>query len=161
MSKSIQFLRQWHWIVLLVFVSDQLSKIFMSSWLKVGERVGIFPGLNLTLTYNSGAAFSFLADADGWQQYFFIGFAFFMLAVLLIWLYRILKQPKPSRVEIFCIALVVGGALGNLLDRITLGQVIDFIQVYYQHWYWPAFNIADSAICIGAVGLVARTLCGP
>ncbi|MDG4604451.1 MAG: signal peptidase II, partial [Candidatus Contendobacter sp.] len=109
------------------------------------------PSFNLLLTYNTGAAFSFLADAGGWQRWFFLGLGLMVSIGLLIWLGRL--KPAEKRLAA-ALALILGGAVGNLIDRIWLGQVIDFIQLYYDRWYWPAFNIADSAITLGAVLLV-------
>jgi signal peptidase II len=104
--------------------------------------------------YNTGAAFSFLSDAGGWQRWFFIGVSCFVSIIIVIWMYNTLTK---SRYLLFALSFILGGALGNLWDRLTLGYVVDFIEVYYQDMYWPAFNIADSSITIGAVLLILDT----
>ena len=107
------------------------------------------------LTYNTGAAFSFLAGAGGWQRWFFLGLGAAVSIGLIIWLWRL----KPGEQWLaMALALILGGAVGNLIDRAWLGQVIDFIQLYYDRWYFPAFNLADSAITLGAVLLVLESL---
>ena len=113
------------------------------------------PSFNLLLTYNTGAAFSFLAGAGGWQRWFFLGLGSLVSIGLIVWLRRL--KPTETRLAT-ALALILGGAIGNLIDRAWLGQVIDFIQIYYQHWYWPAFNLADSAITVGAALLVLDSL---
>lgn len=135
----------------LVIVLDQVSKWWMVSWLSLYETVAIMPYFNLTMAHNHGAAFSFLAQAGGWQRWFFIGLAAVISVVLLIWLARL----KPAaKLEAISLSLILGGAIGNVIDRILYGYVIDFLDVYVGTSHWPAFNIADSAICIGAVLLI-------
>ncbi|HRD50022.1 MAG: lipoprotein signal peptidase [Candidatus Competibacter sp.] len=144
-------LKQWGWLSVLVVVADQATKYFAERLLVMHQPVPVTPSFNLLLTYNTGAAFSFLADAGGWQRWFFLGLGLMVSIGLLIWLGRL--KPAEKRLAA-ALALILGGAVGNLIDRIWLGQVIDFIQLYYDRWYWPAFNIADSAITLGAVLLV-------
>lgn len=144
-------LKQWGWLSALVIVADQATKYFAERLLVMHQPVPVAPSFNLLLTYNTGAAFSFLADAGGWQRWFFLGLGLMVSIGLLIWLGRL--KPAEKRLAA-ALALILGGAVGNLIDRIWLGQVIDFIQLYYDRWYWPAFNIADSAITLGAVLLV-------
>ncbi len=141
----------WLWVSVLVVVLDQLSKYLCTVYLAYGEVIPVFPGVNLTLLHNTGAAFSFLNQAGGWQRWLFIGLALLVSLVILIWLYRLRRERAWLAVAL---ALILGGAAGNLWDRMYLGYVIDFIQVYYKYWYWPAINIADSAIFVGAVMLL-------
>jgi signal peptidase II len=146
---------KWLWLTGLVLVLDLLTKSVMSHYLVLYEPVAVFPGFNLTLMHNTGAAFSFLDNASGWQRWLF---AFISIAVstgIIIWLRRL--QPG-QRWLAAALALILGGALGNLWDRVTLGYVVDFIQVYYRDWSWPAFNVADSAISVGAAILVVDSL---
>ena len=107
--------------------------------------------LNLTLAHNTGAAFSFLAGADGWQRWFFSAVAVVISAILMVWLWRL---PNRSRLLPVAISLVLGGAIGNLIDRIRFGYVVDFIDVHYSGWHWPAFNLADSVIVLGVILLL-------
>lgn len=144
-------LKSWLWISLLVIVLDQVTKLLADNMLGYHQPVAIMPMFNLTLLYNTGAAFSFLSDAGGWQRWFFIVLSITISIVLIIWLHRLKPQQK---LQMTAIALILGGAIGNLIDRSIYGHVIDFIDVYYKVHHWPAFNIADSAISIGAVLLI-------
>ncbi|MCP5159618.1 MAG: lipoprotein signal peptidase [Gammaproteobacteria bacterium] len=148
-------LKPWIWLSILVIVLDQATKYLAETLLIMHQPVPVTPSFNLMLTYNTGAAFSFLAEAGGWQRWFFLGLGSLVSIGLVIWLMRLKPQEKGLAAAL---ALILGGAVGNLIDRAWLGQVIDFIQLYYDRWYWPAFNIADSAITIGAVLLVAESL---
>jgi signal peptidase II len=141
----------WLWLSLSIVVSDQITKNLITDWLDYHQSENIFAGLNMTLVYNTGAAFSFLSQAGGWQRWFFIILTSGVSLALIYWLATLPRQRKWLAVAL---ALVLGGAIGNLVDRIRLGYVIDFIDVYYKHWHWPAFNVADSAICIGAIMLI-------
>lgn len=147
----------FRWLILsiVIIVLDQVTKFYAVQSLVLHESKYIYDGFNLTLMYNSGAAFSFLSDAGGWQRWFFIGVSCFISIVIVIWMYNSLSK---GRWLLFALAFILGGALGNLWDRLTLGYVVDFIEVYYKDLYWPAFNIADSAITIGAIMLVLDTL---
>jgi signal peptidase II len=146
---------KWVWLSIIVVIIDQLVKYWASNYLDYREPVAVLPGLNMTLVHNTGAAFSFLREAGGWQRWFFICLSSGVSIALFVWLYRL---PPQHRWLGCALALVMGGAVGNLWDRITLGYVIDFIDVYYQHWHWPAFNFADSAISVGAVMLIIDAL---
>ncbi len=147
----------FRWLILsiVIIVLDQVTKFYAVQSLVLHEPKYIYDGFNLTLMYNSGAAFSFLSDAGGWQRWFFIGASSFISIVIVVWMYNSLAK---GRWLLFSLAFILGGALGNLWDRLTLGYVIDFIEVYYKGLYWPAFNVADSAITIGAIMLVLDTL---
>lgn len=145
----------WLWLSLLVFLLDQGSKFLADEYLSYMRAVELLPVFDLTLVYNTGAAFSFLADAGGWQRWFFVGLSSMVSLVLLIWIRRL---DRTERLLAIALALILGGAAGNLFDRITLGYVIDFISVHYQQYYFPSFNIADSAISLGAAALVLDML---
>ncbi|QLI82930.1 lipoprotein signal peptidase [Chitinibacter fontanus] len=136
------------WVLLI----DQISKHWIEAVFEMHQIKTIIPGFfNLTLAYNPGAAFSFLADAGGWQRHFFTGLALVVSAVIVF----LLKKHQAEQRYATALALILGGALGNAIDRMIFGHVIDFIQVHYQSiWFYPAFNIADSAICIGAALMV-------
>jgi signal peptidase II len=146
---------KWLWLSSLMIVLDQASKWWMVSWLSLYETVAVVPYFNLTMAHNYGAAFSFLADAGGWQKWFFIVLASVVSLVLIVW---IAKLKPTAKLEAISLSLILGGAIGNVIDRIYYGYVIDFLDVYYGSFHWPAFNIADSAICIGAVLLIIDTL---
>ena len=143
------------WLSGSVIVLDQATKFLAETLLTFHQPVPVLPSFNLLLTYNTGAAFSFLAGAGGWQRWFFLGLGLLVSIGLIVWLRRL--QPAEKRLAA-ALALILGGAIGNVIDRAWLGQVIDFIQLYYQRWYWPAFNVADSAITVGAVLLVLDSL---
>ena len=148
------------WLALsaLVIALDQLTKHIAIDALVPYHAQPAIPGfLNWTLAYNAGAAFSFLHDAGGWQRWLFTALAIAVSAVLVIWLGRIDRGEWRTALPL---ALVIGGALGNLIDRLRVGHVTDFIEVYYQQWSWPAFNVADSAISVGAVLLIVFGLGG-
>ncbi|WP_332768250.1 signal peptidase II [Pseudomonas koreensis] len=142
----------WLWLSLLVLVIDQASKFYFEGKLEMFQQIVIIPDLfSWTLAYNTGAAFSFLADSSGWQRWLFALIAIVVSCVLVIWLKRLGRNDTWLAIAL---ALVLGGALGNLYDRIALGHVIDFILVHWQNrWYFPAFNFADSAITVGAIML--------
>ncbi|MCK5829216.1 MAG: signal peptidase II [Methylococcales bacterium] len=137
---------KWLWLSAITLILDQWSKIAIDSSMKLYESIAIIPFFNLTYVHNLGAAFSFLSDAGGWQRWFFAIMASIISVILAVWLYRLKKHETLLAVAL---ALVLGGAIGNLIDRLAYGYVIDFLDVYYQDWHWPAFNIADSAISIG------------
>ena len=143
----------WLWLTVVVIVLDQISKLYFENSLSLYEQIVIIPDyFSWTLAYNTGAAFSFLADAGGWQRWFFAVVALVVSGVLLVWM----KGLKPHETWVaVALALALGGALGNLFDRVAYGHVIDFILVHWQsRWYFPAFNLADSAITLGAIMLV-------
>ena len=137
----------WLWLSSLVVILDQLSKQIAENSLLLHKPLAVFPGFNWTLMYNKGAAFSFLSQAGGWQRWFFIILSSVISIALIIWLKQLKKEQQVLSAGI---AFILGGAIGNLIDRGMYGHVIDFIQVYYKDFYWPAFNIADSAITLGA-----------
>lgn len=144
------------WLLLsaVVIVLDQLSKFWALSALQpAGVPHPVIPGLlNWTLAFNTGAAFSFLASSAGWQRWFFVVLALVICAVLVVWLARTSRRDWRSALPL---TLIIGGAIGNLIDRLHAAQVTDFIQVYYRQWSYPVFNIADCGITVGAVLLVA------
>jgi len=142
-------------LALLVVILDQVSKWWIRAILDLYEAIPLFPGLQIIYVRNLGAAFSFLSSAGGWQRWFFIVLSLLASIVIMIWLYRL---PKQSWMEALGLSLVLGGAVGNLVDRVTLGYVVDFIDVYYQAWHWPVFNIADSAITVGVAIMVIDIL---
>lgn len=143
----------WLWLSVLVIVLDQASKHWFEHNLSLYEQIVVIPDLfSWTLAYNKGAAFSFLADQGGWQRWFFALVALVVSGVLLVWLKRL---QRHERLLAAGLALVLGGALGNLYDRVVLGHVVDFILVHWQdRWFFPAFNLADSAITVGASILI-------
>jgi signal peptidase II len=138
----------WLWLSLVVIVLDQITKQVAESLLTLYESVKVLPFFDLTLLYNKGAAFSFLSDQSGWQRWFFIVLAIIVCTVLVGWLWRLKREEQWVAVAL---SLIIGGAIGNLIDRILFGQVIDFLHFHYQHHYFPAFNVADSAITLGVM----------
>lgn len=142
---------RWLWLGVLVIVLDQVTKLAAERLLVLHQPVPVLPGLNLTLVYNRGAAFSFLASHAGWQRWFLSALAAVVSAALVVW---ILRLKAHERLLAAGLALIVGGALGNLVDRVLYGHVIDFVDVYHRQWHWPAFNVADSAIVVGAALVV-------
>ncbi len=143
---------KWLWLSAFTVVLDQLTKTIAEAELLLHRAVAIFPGFNFTLMYNKGAAFSFLSEAGGWQRVFFVVLSTVISIFLLFWLRQITRdeQQKDNQLLQIAIAFILGGAIGNLIDRAMTGEVVDFIQVYYSTYYFPAFNIADSAITLGA-----------
>ncbi|MCV6624927.1 MAG: signal peptidase II [Cellvibrionaceae bacterium] len=142
---------RWYAIALLVIGLDQWTKTWASSSLVFGHPEQVTSFFDWLLLHNYGAAFSFLSDESGWQRWFFTILAVVVSAVLSVWL---ALQAPARRWEPIALALILGGAIGNVVDRISLGYVVDFISLHYQGARWPAFNIADSAICAGAVMLL-------
>jgi signal peptidase II len=137
-----------------VVALDQLTKFLIERHLAVFESVNVLPVLEITRLHNTGAAFSFLADEAGWQRWLFTALAIIVSIVLALWLRRIDAQ---ARVLATAVALILGGAIGNVIDRVRLGHVIDFIYAHWDRHYFPAFNVADSAICVGAGLLLLDT----
>jgi signal peptidase II len=135
------------WLSGAVIVLDQISKAAVERGLQLYQSVSILPVLEITRLHNSGAAFSFLASAAGWQRWLFTALALLVSGVLALWLRRI---NRGNAALASAVALILGGALGNVIDRLRLGQVIDFIYAHWHQHYFPAFNVADSCICIGA-----------
>jgi len=141
-------------IASVVLLFDQLSKWWALSNLKLGIPEEVLSFLNWLLLFNPGAAFSFLAQSSGWQRWFFTVLGL-LASAYIFWL---LRKSQQDKLLSFALSLILGGALGNVLDRIMYGAVVDFIDLYYQHWHWPAFNLADSAICVGAALIVLTEL---
>jgi len=146
---------KWLWLSLLIVVLDQLTKIWATHSLIFNQPTAILPFFNLTLLHNTGAAFSLLANAGGWQRWFFTILAVGVSIILITWLAR-LKRDQYGLAS--ALSLILGGAIGNVIDRINYGYVIDFLDFYYNSWHWPAFNLADSAITVGAVILMIDVL---
>ncbi len=157
MTDTEKTLAKWLWLSSAIIIGDQLTKIAAELWLTYYQPVSVIPGyFNLTLMYNTGAAFSFLADAGGWQRWLFTILAATISVYLLLWIKSIPYHQKRLAIAL---SMILGGAVGNLIDRLIYGHVIDFIQIHYQeHWYYPAFNIADSAITLGALLLIVDIL---
>ena len=145
----------WIWLSSLVVIFDQITKYLAEDMLIRHRPVNIIEGLNMTLVYNRGAAFSFLSNAGGWQRWFFMILSLGISIALVIWLRQLSRTEEGKRIFLVTgLALILGGAVGNLIDRTLYGHVIDFIDVYYKTHHWPAFNIADSAISLGAAFLI-------
>jgi signal peptidase II len=143
-------LKSWLSLAALIIVVDQASKLWISGNFIYGESLRVMNFFNLVLVHNTGAAFSFLSDAGGWQRWIFSAIAI----VAAVWIVRLLRQHAHETLFCLALALVLGGALGNLIDRVAYGYVVDFIDIYYDDWHFPAFNVADSAISVGAALLI-------
>lgn len=146
----------WLWLSAFVVVADHVSKALIVSNLDLYERVELLPVLALTRLHNTGAAFSFLATAGGWQRWFFIAIAVIVTALVCVWLRRMPRRGQGWLAA--SLALIVGGAVGNVIDRVARGHVVDFLSVHWDRWFFPAFNVADSAITVGAVILIIQSL---
>jgi len=146
----------WGVLATVVIILDQLTKWMIVKWVPLYDKIPVNSFINITHQRNTGAAFSFLADASGWQRWFFIILAAIVSAYIVWWLWRI----RTARQVILSagLSLVLGGAIGNVIDRIMLGSVVDFIQVYIASWPFPSFNIADAAISVGALFLILDAL---
>jgi len=144
----------WWIVAAAVVLADHATKWLASDVLASGDPVVVTPFFNFVLAYNTGAAFSFLAESSGWQRWLFAGIAVVAAALISVLIRRHAEQ------RLFCagLALILGGAIGNLIDRLARGHVIDFLQLHAGEWYWPAFNVADSAITVGAVLVVLDSL---
>ncbi len=147
MAKRNAGLMLWLGVALVVVLLDQVTKITMSKLLLYGQSETITTYFNLVMVYNKGAAFSFLSDQPGWQRYFFTGVSV-IASVFILWM---LKRNPDQRLFCWALALILGGAIGNLIDRVAYGHVIDFLDFHVHGWHWPAFNVADSAITVGAI----------
>jgi signal peptidase II len=137
---------KWLWVSVVVLILDQCTKLLADTMLSLHQSVLLLPFLALRKVYNYGAAFSFLGDASGWQRWFFVVLALVVITILVTWLQRLPPGITTARVAL---VLIIGGAIGNVIDRLAYGYVIDFIDVFYGSWHWPTFNIADSAISVG------------
>ena len=144
--------RFWQWMALAagVIVLDQLTKWWVLSVMHYGETIYVAPFWNWVLVYNKGAAFSFLADQEGWQRWFFTVLALGVSG----WITAMLRKHHEETLLSLALALIMGGAIGNVIDRVRIGAVVDFVQWHAAGFYWPAFNVADSAICVGAALMV-------
>lgn len=141
----------WMWLSLAVIALDQVTKFLVTRFLELYERVEVLPVLDFTLLHNTGAAFSMLAGAGGWQRWFFIILGSAVSVMLVTWIWR---SPRGEKLLPLALALILGGALGNVVDRLLHGYVIDFIHAHWGGAYFPAFNVADSAITVGAALLI-------
>jgi len=148
---------RWLWVSVVVLLVDQCTKLLADAMLSLHQQVPLIPYFALFKAYNSGAAFSFLSSASGWQRWFFVVLALIVIAVLLVWLRRLPAEEVRNKLAL---ALILGGAVGNLIDRLVYGYVIDFLDVYYGSWHWPAFNVADAAISVGAFLLLLDVFTG-
>lgn len=146
---------KWLSLSAVIVLLDQLTKLWANSTLSLNEPVPLLPSLNLSLLYNRGAAFSLLANASGWQRWLFTALAVLVSVFLVLWLRQLGPQQRRTAAGL---SLVLGGAVGNVIDRIAYGHVVDFIDAYYGSWHWPAFNVADSAISVGVVLLLVDAL---
>ena len=156
MPKVLQTPWRWYLLALTVIALDIVTKVWAVERFMYGPALQIIPGfLQFTYAENYGAAFSFLADAGGWQRWFFGAVALIFSVVVVVWISRL---SPAKRWEPTALALILGGALGNLWDRVVLGYVRDFISVYYGNWHFPVFNVADVAISVGAVMLVIELM---
>lgn len=146
---------KWLWLSLLTIILDLGSKAWILATFHEFERLNVLPFFDLVLVYNPGAAFSFLADQGGWQRWFFTSISVVVSLILVIWLKRL---PADKKILAAGLSLVLGGAIGNLFDRLWHGKVVDFLAVHWHEWAFPAFNIADSAITLGAILLIIDAL---
>jgi signal peptidase II len=142
----------WLGLSLAIIVLDQLSKWYVAAHMHVFETVRVLPVFNVALLHNTGAAFSMLAGEPGWQRWFFVALALVIFGLIVAWLVRM--PASGGRWVAAGLALVAGGAVGNVWDRLSLGYVIDFLQFHWEGWFFPAFNVADSAITVGAIMLI-------
>ena len=142
---------RWLWLTLVFLVLDQITKYWVAGSMELYQSIAVTSFFNITYVHNPGAAFSFLADQAGWQRWFF---AVIAAAASLVFIYWLAKTPKQNRGLSIAFALLLSGAVGNLFDRVLLGYVIDFLDFYVKGYHWPAFNVADSMIFIGAVLMV-------
>jgi signal peptidase II len=145
-SVSSASLTPWLGIAAIVVLLDQITKITITKLFAYGESLTVTSFFNFVLAYNKGAAFSFLAAESGWQRYLFTGIA----VAAIVFIVYLLKRHAGQRMFCWALALILGGAIGNLIDRVAYGHVIDFLDFHVNNWHWPAFNVADSGICIGA-----------
>jgi signal peptidase II len=144
----------WLGVALIVFILDQLTKVLIMGYYRLGDSTRLTGFFNIVRAHNTGAAFSFLRDASGWQRWFFTGIGI-AAALFIIWM---LRSHAGQKLFSFALALIMGGAIGNVADRLMHGYVVDFLQVHWRGWYFPAFNVADSAITVGAACLILDEL---
>lgn len=154
---ALSLMLPWLILALIVGVLDQVTKQVVLAWLQPGEMIPVTGFFDLVLVFNTGAAFSFLAEHGGWQRWFFT-----VLAVAISsWLISLMHQHRHEKLLPAAFALIIGGALGNVYDRLVHGAVVDFLHFHYAGWSWPAFNLADSAITVGVVMMLWGQLFGP
>jgi len=146
------------WISLFSLVLDQVTKAMATAYLQMWTPVEVMPYFNLMLAHNTGAAFSFLADAGGWQRWFFSILAFLVSIAIIVWIKKLKPEEKTLGIAL---AFILGGAVGNLIDRLRFGYVVDFLDFYVGDAHWPAFNIADSSIFIGAAIMIISSFRQP
>lgn len=144
----------WLGLALLILILDQFTKVMVTGYFQLGDSRTVTSFFNLVRVHNAGAAFSFLAGASGWQRWLFTGIGI-AAVVLILWM---LRSHSGQRLFAFALSMILGGAIGNLVDRILYGHVVDFLQFHYGGWYFPSFNVADSAITIGACALILDEL---
>lgn len=151
---------RWSWYILaiVIIVLDQLSKYWVQQSFFEGQRLNLLPILDFTLVYNKGAAWSFLSDAGGWQRWLFTAISSVVSVVLVVWIHRLVAM---QRILLIALTLILAGAIGNLIDRVLLGKVVDFVLFYYDGHYFPAFNVADCAISVGAIFMLFDVFFGP
>lgn len=158
MTISKRSLAGWYALSLVMIIADQITKQVIMARFDLYDRVAIWPFFDLVRAHNPGAAFSFLSDAGGWQRIFFIAISSIVSLVLVVWVSRLESQQK---LQALGLSLVLGGALGNLYDRVAYGYVVDFLLFYYDQYSFPAFNVADSAITVGAFFLIVDMIKNP
>ena len=160
MSHTTNHSLRWAWYALaaVIIVLDQLSKYWVQISFFEYERINLLPILDFTLVYNKGAAWSFFSEAGGWQRWLFTAISAVVSVVLVIWIHRLVAVQK---LLLIALTLILAGAVGNLIDRVLLGKVVDFVLFYYDGHYFPAFNVADSAITVGAIFMLADVFWGP
>lgn len=144
----------WLGLALIILIADQFTKILILGYYQLGDSTTVTGFFNIVRAHNSGAAFSFLRDASGWQRWLFTGIGI-AAAIFIVWM---LRSHPGQKLFSFALACILGGAIGNVVDRLLYGYVVDFLQFHWAGWYFPAFNVADSAITIGAIGLILDEL---
>ena len=152
--KSADGMLQWVGLAVILFLADQFTKVLILGHYQLGDSTYVTSFFNIVRVHNSGAAFSFLAGASGWQRWFFVGIGA-LAAIFILWM---LRSHAGQRLFSFALACILGGAVGNVIDRLLHGYVIDFLDFHWMGWHFPAFNVADSAISVGAVCLILDEL---
>jgi signal peptidase II len=153
-SGTLRGMLPWLGLALLLFLVDQFTKVLILGYYALGDSTYVTSFFNIVRVHNPGAAFSFLASASGWQRWFFTALGI-GAAIFIVWL---LRSHSSQRLFAFSMACLLGGAVGNVVDRVLYGYVVDFVQLHYAGWAFPAFNVADSAITAGAVGMILDEL---
>ena len=153
-SHAVSEMLPWLGLSLLILIVDQFTKIMVLGYFRLGDSLHVTGFFNLVWVHNEGAAFSFLAGASGWQRWFFTAVGV-VAAFFIVWM---LKSHPGQRLFAFAMACILAGAIGNVIDRLAYGYVVDFLQFHYAHWYFPSFNVADSAITIGAAAMILDEL---